>query len=41
MARSNSVQQFLIGDEVFVIEAQNNEVWVIPKESLKQDWMQK
>jgi hypothetical protein len=41
MARSNSAQQFLIGDEVFVIEAKNNEVWVIPKESLKQDWMQK
>ena len=41
MARSNSAQQFLIGDEVFIIEAKNNEVWVIPKESLKQDWLQK
>lgn len=41
MARSNFDKQFLIGDEVFVIESQNNEVWVIPKESLKQNWMQK
>lgn len=41
IARSYSAQKFLIGDEVFVIEVQNNEVWVISKENLEQNWIQK
>jgi hypothetical protein len=36
-ACTHSDESFFVGDQVFVIEAHNNQVWVIPKDNLKQD----
>ena len=37
VACTHSDESFFVGDQVFVIEAHNNQVWVIPKDNLKQD----
>ena len=37
IACTHAAEAFSVGDQVFVIEAQNNQVWVIAKDSLKQD----
>jgi hypothetical protein len=37
VACTHSNESFFVGDQVFVIEAHNNQVWVIPKDNLKQD----
>lgn len=37
IACTHASESFGIGDQVFVIEAQNNQVWVIAKDSLKQN----